>query len=365
MAIVPSITIKINGNTLPQDMLRVLQSLEIENAVHAQSIFRMKFGIGQDQGGDWARGSENTFTPMTPVTFDCRLGQTTQRIMNGYLTEFKMNFHSDPCQSMLELVGMDALEWSKRNTQRQSYPNQSVRTVVSQVLQRNSHVAAPLSVLPDTGIPNQNREQLMQNQNDLEFLRALADTVNSEVYVEPLPDPDRSQGHFEPLSISPTTDFSPLIFNQGARGHVRNASFFYDLSGPTAFEAQNADAQGRPLDTPVRVALRDQASDSNKQILGPPGFDNVQRITPRGRETPAELRRLCETELEKHSWVVIGRGELDGANYGSVLAPRKSVSVSGVSSAFDGQYLVWKVTHAFSRDLYCQKFELRKKLAVN
>jgi hypothetical protein len=365
MSIVPSITIQVNGSSLPTDLIRVLQSLEIENSVHAQSIFRMKFAIGQDQGGDWASGSENSFTPMTPVTFDCRLGQTTQRIMNGYLTEFKMNFNSDPCQSMLELVGMDALEWSKRNTQRQAYPNQSIRTIVSQVLQRNTHVVAPLSVLPDTGIPNQNRQQTMQSQNDLEFLRALADTVNSEVYVEPLPAPDSSQGHFEPLSISQTSDFPTLLFNQGARGHVMSASFFYDLSGPTAVEAQNVDAQGRALATPVRVALRDQISDADKRILGPPGFENVQRIEPRGRETTAELRRLCETELEKHSWVVIGRGELDGANYGSILTPRKSVDVKGVSKAFDGTYLVWKVTHTFSRDLYCQKFELRRKLGVN
>ena len=83
------------------------------------------------------------------------------------------------------------------------------------------------------------------------------------------------------------------------------------------------------------------------------------------RKDATEIILQCQAELEKHSWVVVGKGELDSAAYGDFLIARRAVFMQGVSSSFTGDFLVWQVTHSFTRDLYCQRFELRKKLGVN
>jgi hypothetical protein len=282
--------------------------------------------------------------------------------MNGFLTQFKMTLKSNPCESQLELVGSDALEKVKRSTDRHSYPSQDLRAVVTGVFQRQG-IQAPTDGVPDNGAANPSRDILMQSQNDLELLRTLADQNRCDVYVEP--DGDRDQGHFEPLSLDMRPEIqTTLVANNGSQSHIRSASFYYDLAGPTAVEGQFTDSNGQSGGTPVRADLRDLVTGKDKALLGPPGFANVTRLDRHGVETRDQLQHRCEAELEKHSWIVVGTGELDSSLYGEVLLPRRPVKVKGVSSSFSGRFLVWEVTHTFSRELYCQRFELRRKLGV-
>jgi phage protein D len=357
-----SLAITLNGTPLTNEQKRVLQSVEVEHGVNQQAIFKIRLAIGQDASGNWAEGAESTFAPATRVTIEVVIGENTRRLINGLLTEFKMNFQADPCQSQLELVGMDTLEKLKRNTTRRSRPSQPLRTIVSDVFQTGG-IQAPTSGVPDTGAPNQNRERLMQTHNDLEFLRMLADTVNCEVYVEPNGNLD--QGHFEPLDLENAPPIpTPIKVNQTVFPHVRNASFYYDLSQATIVQGRMVDARGQDSGI-VKSDLRDRVSPRFKRLLGPADFAKTEDVATQGRETRDQLQRLCDAALEKKSWVVVGKGELDSSAYGDALLPHRTVQVNGISDAFGGTYLVWKVTHSFTRDLYCQKFELRRKLAVN
>ena len=371
MAVPVSVSVKVGGIPLSPDYLRTLQSVEVEMAVYKQAIFRMRFAIGQDPGGNWAEGAEQLFTPLQSVQIDAQINGKTQRLINGLLTEFKMSFKAEPCESQLELVGADALEKVKRATRgpagscsqsaRGSHAGQSLRAIVSKIFSGQG-ITPPPSGVPDTGSPNPTRHTLNQTQNDLELLRKLADENGCDIYVEPTPSGD--QGRFEPLELTKAPAISTrLQANQGVQSPVRNASFFYDLSGPTAVEANFVGANGKSSAC-VRVDLRDLVTGKDKALLGPPGFAHVVRLERHGIETRDQLQHRCKAELEKHSWVVIGRGELDTAAYGDFLIARHLVKLQGVSSSFSGDFLVWQVTHSFARDLYCQRFEVRKKLGV-
>ncbi|WP_435009540.1 hypothetical protein P12x_000798 [Tundrisphaera lichenicola] len=357
-----SVRISIDGKPAGADLLRSLRSLEVEGSVGQKSMFRLKFVMGMEPSGDWMSTAERTFTPMVPIKVDATIDKVSRRLINGYLTQFKMNFQSDPCQSELELVGMDALEKLERNRGGGSFSKMPLRSIVAKVLDRVK-IAAPTSGVPDTGAPNPNRGQPAQPQNDLEFLRTLAEENGCDLSVEPKGDTD--QGHFEPLRVDRADPIpTPLVVGQDPASCVRNATFYYDLIGPTVVEASMVDAQGKATPGPIRSELRSLLSDKDKALLGPPGFEKVQQLQRHGAETRAELKRRCDAELDKLSWLVIGRGELDTAAYRDLLAPRRRVEVRGASGSFNGTYLVWKVAHQFTRDLHCQKFELRRKLGV-
>ena len=363
MGLAPSVSITAGGRPLDSSYLASLQSVEVAVAVRKQTMLRMRFAIGQDPDGDWAEWAEQTFTPATTINIDGHAGGSTRRLVNAVLTEFKMDFKVDPCESQLEVVGSDSLENVKRETTRRSYPGQDLQTIVSTIFERQN-ILAPTSGVPDNGSPNPSREVLMQAQNDLDLLRRLADENGCDVYVEAVG--DRDQGHFEPLDLeNAATIPSPVVANQSGQTNVRNGSFYYDLTGPTAVVAQFVDEQGRSGGSEVRSDLRDHVTGRDKSLLGPPGFAHVLRLDRHGRETRAQLQQLCDATLERNSWLVIGKGELDSATYGDVLIPRRAVEVRGVSSAFSGTFLVWEVTHSFTRDRYCQRFEVRKKLGFN
>ncbi|MFO0869863.1 MAG: contractile injection system protein, VgrG/Pvc8 family [Pirellulales bacterium] len=351
------------GEPLSASWLRLLRSLEIESGVREQAIFRLKFALGMEASGDWLEGADRLFTPLKRVQIDVRLENRKQRLLNGYVTQFKLNLQADPCQSELEVVGLDALEKLKRTQTRGSYRGQPLRSVVGRLLAAQDISLAQRGV-PDTGVPNPNREQTSQAQNDLEFLRGLADQHGCEVYVESAGDTD--EGHFAPLSLaSASRHDQPLVVQDSQGVHVRSASFYYDLSGPTVVEARAVDATGRELSPPVRVALRTLLGPDDQRLLGPPGFENVRQLQGHGGESRAELERRCRAELDKLSWLVIAKGEIETSDYRDVLVPRRRVEVRGAARAFSGPYLVWKVAHHFTRERHCQRFELRRQLGVH
>lgn len=363
MAVPSTISIKINGAPVDDQLLLTLQSLEVELGVREQGIFRWKTIMGQDPAGDWASFAEQRFSPGSIISIDVGLEANQRSLIRGYLTEFKMNFNADPCSSSLEIVGMDALEKMKRSERRRNLAGLTLNAAVS-LLFNDSQILPPSSGVPNTGAASPNGQPPAQAQNDLEFIRRLADENNCEVYVEPINGTD--QGFFQPLNLAGSPEIpSPIMIQQGPINHVRNASFYYDLTGPTAVTANFVDANGRALGDPVRVDLRDNLSSFDKTLLGPPGFAKVERLQRSGSETREHLQARCAALLERNSWVVVGKGELDTQSYGDLLFPRHRVRVQGAAGSFSGDYLVWKVKHTLTREQHCQTFELRRKLGVN
>lgn len=363
MAFASNISIQVNGAPIDDTLLMTLQSLEVELGVREQGIFRWKTVMGQDALGDWASFAEQRFTPGSIISVDASLDTNRRSLIRGYLTEFKMNFNADPCSSSLEVVGMDALEKMKRSERRRNLAGLTLNAAVS-LLFNDNEILPPTSGVPNTGAADPNGQPPAQAQNDLEFIRRLADENNCEVYVEPINGTDH--GFFQPLDLAGAPEItSPIMIQQGPINHVRNASFYYDLSGPTAVTANFVDGNGRPLGDPVRADLRDHLSSFDKTLLGPPGFAKVERLQRSGSETREHLQARCDALLERNSWVVLGKGELDTQLYGDLLYPRHRVKVQGAAGSFSGDYLVWKVKHTFTREQHCQTFELRRKLGVN
>ena len=358
----PAVAVYVNRQQMDPLRLSQVRSIELETGVHEQAAFKMKISIGQEDSGDWASYAEKEFTPLMPVTVDARLGSTSVRLINGLLTQVKMNFTTDPCASEIELTALDALEKLKRLSPPRGFQNQPLSSLVQQMFTDASITPPSTSEIPQVGTSNPNREVIMQSHDDLTFVRALGDAVNAEVYVEP--SGFDSQGHFATLDLGNALPVgTTLVVNQGKFTNVQNAQFYYDLTGPTAVEAAFVGADGK-AGAPVRKTLSEIVGGHDKKLLGPPGFENVRRLERHGHERSDALQRLCLAELDRLSWIVIGKGELDTATFGDILRPRRSVRVSGASGAFNGTYLVWKVTHSITRDRYCQKFELRRKLGV-
>jgi hypothetical protein len=318
---------------------------------------RMQLAVGQDASGDWARKVSRAMTPGNTFSVDVRMGTTTTRLIHGYLTLSRLNFSPDIHDSRFEITGMDALERVKRNSfngQRKG----DLSTVVGQIL--GDHL--PLTLPPSTGPAEQISEA--QSGTSLDFLAQLGAKNNREIYVESTTTGDRA--FFQKLDFNGTAAISTnLRVNQGLQTNVRNAQFHFDLSGPTRVEANSLDGNGKSSKQSVTSDLRSipTLSALETAMLGDPSFAIVTRL---GRAIPAppSLQTQCDSELEKHAWVVVGSGELDTAAYGDILYPRRTVQVMGSGSLFEGTFMVWKVTHSFSRDTHCQKFELRRRLGM-
>jgi phage protein D len=346
--------------------LPVLCDVEVDLGVQQQGMVRLQLGAGQDAGGDWARGVLQKYPPGTSITVDVRIGDATQRLLNGVLTLTKLHLSADLHESRVEVTGMDVLEKVKRSHNPQKYQG-DLSTIVSQVLDRQ-HIPLDSTHTPIVGTITES-----QSDSDLDFLATLARKYNCEIYVESSSDGDTAffqtldfdQADLGPSALS-TRRPADLRINQGFQSNVHNAEFTIDLSGPTRVEANNIDKNGKAAAQKIYSDLRDKPglSQFERDMLPSPDFALISRLNREGQVSAAELQRRCDAELDKSSWVVIGKGELDTAAYGDLLYPRRAVTVRGAGSLFEGTYMVWKVTHSFKRDVHCQRFELRRKLGM-
>ncbi|HEX3868474.1 MAG TPA: hypothetical protein VHV78_17040 [Gemmatimonadaceae bacterium] len=365
-SIVSDLQVSLNGQPLDaQADLPVLCEVEVDIGVQQQGMVRLQLSAGQDASGDWARTTIHKYTPGSPISVDVRIGDTTTRLINGVLTQTKLSLSAELHDSRVEVVGMDALERVKRSHHAQKYQG-DLSTIVVQVLGRQN---IPLDGGKTPSISNLSESQ---TDSDLDFLTTLARKYNCEIYVESSSDGDTA--FFQKLEFD-SADLVPgasratpadLRINQGLQSNVQNAEFSIDLSGPTRVEANNVAANGKAAAQIIASDLRDipTLSQLETDLLGDPSLALVSRLNREGQSTMSDLQTRCDSELEKSSWVVIGKGELDTASYGDLLVPRRAITVRGAGSLFEGTYMIWKVTHSFRREVHCQRFELRRKLGM-
>jgi phage protein D len=357
--IVSDLRISINGSPLdPQQDLPVLCEVNIDLGVQMQGMISLQLGAGQDASGDWARRVVHQFIPGSPISADVQIGETKRRLFNGVLTKTMMNFSADIHDSKFEVTGLDALESVKRSHNAQKYQGDLVG-IVTQVLSRQN---IPLDSTYTPTVANLSESQ---TDSDLDFLTTLARKYNCEIYVESTESGDTA--YFQKLDFSSADSIdTDLRINQGSQTNVRNAQFNIDVSGVTRVEANNIDSNGKAAAQKIASDLRDtpNLSQIEQDLLGPTSFALISRLNRESKTRPGDLQIRCDSELEKVAWVVHGKGELDTAAYGDLLYPRRTVTVRGVGSLFEGDYMVWKVTHSFKRDTHCQSFELRRKLGM-
>jgi phage protein D len=359
MTIATDLQVQINGQPLDaKSVLPLLCEVDVDLGVQQQGMVRLQLAAGQDASGDWARDLVHDFIPGSSIAVDVRIGSAKDRLFNGVLTQTKLNFSAEVHDSKFEITGMDVLEKVKRSSNQQRYSGDLV-SIVSQVLGRQS-------ISLDSGnTPTYSNLSESQTDSDLDFLTGLARKYNSEIYVESSQSGDT--GYFQKLDFATADSIATdLRVNQGLQTNVRNAQFYIDLSAPTRVEANNVGANGQSSSQRIYSDLRDTPglSQIESDLLGPPSFALIMRANRESQDTPDRLQVRCDSELEKNSWVVIGKGELDTAAYGDLLSPRRSVQVRGAGSLFEGPYMVWKVTHTFQRQTHCQRFELRRKLGM-
>jgi len=359
MPIASDLQLKINGQALDsQTVVPLLCGVDVDLGVQQQGMVRLQLAAGQDASGDWARDLVHDFIPGSAITVDVRIGSAANRLFNGVLTQSRLNFAAEVHDSKFEVTGMDVLEKVKRSSNQRRYQG-DLSSIVSQVLGRQN------ITLDSSNTPTDSNLSESQTDSDLEFLTGLARNYNCEVYVESSQSGDT--GYFQKLDFATASDVSTdLRVNQGQQTNVRNAQFYIDLSAPTRIEANYVGPNGQSGSQRIYSDLRNTPglSQIETDLLGPQSFALIARLNRESRDTPERLQVRCDSELERNSWVVIGKGELDTAAYGDLLYPRRSVQVRGSGSLFEGQYMVWKVTHTFQRQTHCQKFELRRKLGM-
>lgn len=345
-------TVQVAFAPLPYPFLSALESIEVETSTDGPAMFRLRFALSRTPLGDWDVLQFDIFRPLVPIRLSVFLGWRPETLVNGFVTEAKLDNKSQPGGSVLEVVGMDSTG-TLMGLQEQPFPWPNLP---------DSAIAAALfgkyAMVPDA-LPTAATRTVLdvtttQRTSDIRLLKRMAERNGFECYVQPDPILGMDVGHFHPprLLLPPqavvSTDFGPAT-------NLESFNVSYAMLEPTSALAVALDPATRapmPAAAPPALELPMAMEPTLGRIPLPP----IVRPAGADAANAAELLALTQSIAHRSSRCVEGSGEVDGLRIGRVLRPGLPLTVRGAGRLHSGSYYVTSVNHSLSTERYTQSF---------
>lgn len=347
--------IEINGAPADPEIMSAIAQIEVDDNGTLADMFRLKIPITSTDEGDWSSVADENFKPLIELHIGIKVGDIIESLIKGYVTDHKIHFDTNPGDSYLEVVGMDATCLMNLEQKIREWPNMAESDIASAIF---SEYGFTPDVEPTQPVHSDTDMKIIQRGTDIQFLRMLARRNGYECYVESDPVTGLISGCFKKPNLSGTTQ-KDLAVSFGAKTNVKTLDVAYSGLKPTKAEAQQLDVKTKSVNT----------GSTTSATLDPLGKDNVLDILTQqpnvllrssGGGSTQELQSLCDAAVDSAAWAITATGEVDITAYQSILRSKRTVLVKGAGTLFNGTYYVSRVFHIISREGYTQRFELKR-----
>jgi hypothetical protein len=333
--------------------MAALDGIEVETAVDAASVLRLRFNLSRNFMGDWDPPVADVFRPLVPVTVAVSSGSPLpETVINAYVREVNQTGRGAASGTTAEVVAMDATATLMNLIEQpMPHPNLDPATIASIIFGRYAITPLPLPTPPTRTIAD---TTTIQRGTDARMLREMARALAYECYIQPDPITGLDAGHFHP----PLTAVPPqgvLSVDFGTATNLVDFTVSYDTLRPTAAISAEADPRsGVPVPAPAVAPLAPpEGLEPTLMRIVPP---RVSRPTARDAANPAELFRQNQAIVDRSSRALSATGTVDAVKYGRVLRPGLPVLVRGAGRAYSGVWYVTRVSHSISTGAWTQSF---------
>lgn len=335
-----------------RDLYQDMRWVEVELDEELAGMFRIELSMHPGPDGHWSHVDDDRLTPWRRISIHAGFEDGTEPLMSGYVTQVYPTFDSDLERCRLQLWGMDGTALMDREERLRSWPDKKDSDIAEEIL--SGYGFTP--TVQDTAVVHEESvSTILQRETDMQFLRRLASRNGFECYV------DGDQAYFRaPLAAAEIQPLLALHF-----GKKKNVDWFtvqIDARSPSEigmFHLHRTDKQvvASLVEHSLQPALgADQAAD-----LLPAGFPRARAYIGMNAATgTTEMDSLCQSMFHRGEWFVTGEGLIDGNHYGSVLRPRRPVTIKGVGERHSGVYYVTHVTHTLGVGGYTQRFQVKR-----
>jgi len=350
---------------VPAAVLDSLVSAEVTSASGEKSIFQLTFSVDTNSplqtlflltGG--------SLPPIMRVILVVTINGAAEVIMDGVITHHEVTPDTEKGHATLTLTGEDltaVMNWIDFTGI--PYPAMPPEARVALIVAKYAFLGIIPMVIPSIliDVPIPILEIPRHQGKDYEYIKALADRVGYDFYLEPGPLPGMNVAYWGP-EIKWGNPQPALTMNMDAHNNVESLSFRFDPEKkvlPILMIQEPASKAPIPIPIPDITPL-------NPPLGAVPLIPKkVEFITQTANLNPLQAAIIGLTKAAKSSDAVFGSGSLDVVRYGQLLKARKLVGVRGAGLAFDGLYYVTKVKHQIKRGEYKQSFELARNSLVS
>lgn len=343
--------IEIGGEELPE-LYDDLVNLEVELDDELAGMFRFSLAVPQRSDGTWPWLDDERIRLWQPVVITAGLGDEQEKLFSGYITHLRPGFPGGPDQCQLEVWGMDASVLMDRQTMLKDWPNRKDSDIAAEVF--SSYGLG--SEVTDTGVVHDSGvSTIIQRETDIRFLKRLARRNGFECYLS------GTVGHFGPPELH---RFPQPVLNVqcGEETTVTQLSLEVNAVAPSAVAMAQLDQLGKEiLDITVETTSFKLLGAEQPAAYLPAGMKaGLTRLGQTVTTGRSEMEILCQGLHDRGEWFVTGEGEVAANQYGTILMPRRTVTVKGIGKNYSGVYYVSRVTHVFTPGGYTQVFTVQR-----
>lgn len=340
------------------DLYPDVTRVEVELDEELAAMFRIELSMQLEPDGTWSHLDDERLTPWRRVVIHAGFEDGTEPLMSGYVTHVHATFDTDLARCRLELWGMDGTALMDREERLRAWPGRKDSDIAEEILSKHGFTpkVQDTAVIHDASVST-----IVQRETDMQFLRRLALRNGFECFV------DGDLGYFRAPPAAeemPTAEeLQPLLaVHFGAETNVGWFTAQIDARSPSEigmFQLHRTDKQ----------VVKSLVTASRQPALG---ADQAARLLPTGLPRAlayvgmnattgtTEMDSLCQSLFHRAEWFVTGEGLIDGNSYGTVLRPRRPVTIKGVGETHSGVYYVTHVTHTIDTGGYTQRFRVKR-----
>lgn len=347
-----SFAIKINEEEA-SDIYENLLHLEVELCDDSPASFVMRLGMPLEVDGSWRFLDDERFRIWSKVTIQAGYDEgSLEDLMIGYITQVKPTFNPDESSSTLELSGQDASVLMDREEKLKDWPGKKDSDIATAIIGQYglSSVVQDTTIIHDEALST-----IIQRETDYQFLKRLALRNGLDCFVE------NNTAFFQPTPIESTPQ-PILAANFGDETNLCYFKATVDALQPANVSMFQIDRFNKEeLSTEVSVSDTPALGSLNAAALLPQGVEPGHVFVAKNAATGLpEMEALCQGLFQEGAWLVRGEGEIESAQYGHILKPRRLVTIKGIGRTFSGVYYVSFTKHTFSRDGYAQFFRVKR-----
>lgn len=350
----------------PPELVEALQDVQVELGDEGNDGFQVTFAAGRKPGvmtPDSLIFSHPLLLPFSRLIVQVALGAQVETLIDGFITHRQADPGNEPGRATLTVTGEDVRVMMDLEERTVTHVGLSADMRVQLILaQYQSLFRVPPRVLPprNSRIPSPLEHIPVQAGTDLAYLRHLAHEHAYVFFVEPGRTPNTNTAYWGP----PPKDTAPqptLNVNMGPDTNAK-AHFSYDALKPETFGGTALDSRTRAIQ-PVGAVL------SLLQKLGAQSATDFQRgivrkTLARHGLAGGDLLDIIDAGLaaeDRNQDALSATVEVNVAEYGGVLRPRRVVGLRGAGRQHDGLYYVKRVTHSLRRGSYTQRCTLTRE----
>ena len=344
---------------VPKPVLDALTSVQVTTAAGSPSGFQLTFTLNNRSPLHTLFLIAGAQTPMLRVIIVVTVNGSANVLMDGVMTNQQVSPGSKPGESTLTVTGEDLTKvMSLIDFSGIPFPAMPPEARVALIIAKYAMFGMIPLVIPSlfTDFPIPVERIPVQQGNDLEYIRHLANDVGYVFYIDPGPAPGTNVAYWGP-EIKVGVPQPALNYDMDAMTNVESLSFNFDGSNatmPIVFIHNSLTKIPIPIPIPNINPLQPPLG-----LISAP-LTNFKMLKDTAKLSPMAAIGVGLAEAAKSADSVSGNGSLDVVRYGRLLKARQLVGVRGVGTAFDGLYYVKSVTTTLKQGELKQSFQLTR-----